>query len=35
LQKIAEKYGVSYIESDTKEILVNKLKDGMMAYCGE
>ncbi|MDI9486704.1 MAG: helix-turn-helix transcriptional regulator [Bacillota bacterium] len=35
LQKIAEKYGVPYGESDTKEMLVKKLKDGMMAECGE
>jgi hypothetical protein len=35
LQKIADKYGVAYGESDTKETLVKKLKDGMTAQCGE
>lgn len=35
LQKIAERYGVPYNQSDTKEMLIKNLKDGMMAECGD
>ena len=35
LQKIAQKYEVTFSENDTKEILVKKLTDGMLAYCEE
>ena len=35
LQKIAERYGVQYNQSDTKEMLIKNLKDGMMAECGD
>ena len=33
LAKIAERYGVPYNQSDTKEMLIKNLKDGMMAEC--
>lgn len=33
LQKIAAQYGVEFEESDSKDVLVTKLTDGMNQYC--
>jgi DNA-binding XRE family transcriptional regulator len=35
LEKIAQKYGVDFCEHDTKEIIIEKLTNGMNEYCKE
>ena len=33
LQKIAQKYGVSFSEKDTKEVIIKQLTDSINEYC--